>query len=270
MTLRRFTAVQFRRPMNRGLNRPFLVIGTCEGGGPRRPVVVKCRAGFGDRPEAMLRELFSLVLARELGLNAPEPVFVRIREGFDWTAADYPEHADLIRQSVGWNIGTIHLGDGWKPWVQGGVPRSLAAATLEIAYAYDAMVQNSDREQENPNLLWRGEELALLDFDKAFAFLRVEEGEDRPWRKTLHRQNLSRHCLQPHLPSMDPGRIIGKELWDAFEEWWLATPAGQIADAIAEELADPDLDLPRMEAYLRKLAAGTDDFFQYLTEASRR
>jgi len=270
MTLRRFTAVQFRRPMNRGLNRPFLVIGASEGDGARTPVVVKCRAGYGDRPEAMLRELFSLLLARELGLKAPEPVFVSPPDGFDWAVVDYAEHAELIRQSVGWNLGTIHLGDAWKPWVQGGAPRSLAATTLETAYAFDGMVQNSDRETENPNLLWRGEELALLDFDKAFAFLRKEEGEDRPWRNTLHRQNLSRHCLQTHLPSMEQGKIVGRELWDAFEEWWLRRPDGKIAEAIAEELADPDLDLPRMEEYLTKLAAETDDFFHFLTEASRR
>lgn len=267
MTLRRFTAVQFRRPMNRGLNRPFLVLGSCEG--ERLPIVVKCRAGYANRPEAMLRELFSLLLARELGLTAPEPVLVEIREGFDWAASGYPEHATIIRQSVGWNVGTIHLGDAWKPWIQGSSPRSLPATTLESAYAYDAMVQNSDREPDNPNLLWRGEEIAVLDFDKSFAFLRQEEKEDRPWRKTLLRQNLDRHCLHGHLPALDQGKILGQDLWDAFEEWWLGKPSGRISAAIAGEMADPDLDLPRMEAYLTKLSAATDDFFRYLTEASR-
>jgi hypothetical protein len=171
---------------------------------------------------------------------------------------------------MGWNLGTIHLGDAWKPWVQGGAPRSLAATTLETAYAFDAMVQNSDREPENPNLLWRGEELALLDFDKAFAFLRTEEGEDRPWRQTLNRQNLSHHCLHPHLPPIEKVKILGRDLWDVFEEWSLERPGGKIAATIAEELADPDLDLPRMEEYLTKLTAETDDFFHFLTEASRR
>lgn len=56
MPLRRFTAVQFRRPMARGLNRPFLVLAQPEDGGERRVVVVKSRAGYADRPEAMLKE----------------------------------------------------------------------------------------------------------------------------------------------------------------------------------------------------------------------
>lgn len=270
MTLRRFTAVQFRRPMNRGLNQPFLVIGKSVEEGKRCNIVVKSRAGYANRPEAMLRELFSLLLARELGLTAPEPVFVEIQQGFDWAAVDYPGHADLIRRSIGWNVGTLHLGDGWKPWIQGSAPRSLAAATLESAYAYDAMVQNSDRESDNPNLLWRGTELALLDFDKAFAFLRLEEGEKRPWRKTLLRQNLDRHCLYTHLPGLNEGKILGQDLWDIFEEWWLSKPGCRISSEVASGLADPDLDLPRMDAYLTKLSAATDDFFRFLTEASRR
>lgn len=269
MTLRRFSAVQFRRPMNRGLNQPFLVVGQPNDGGKRSSIVVKSRAGYANRPDAMLRELFSLLLARELGLTTPEPVLVELQNGFDWAASDHPAHAELIRQSIGWNVGTIHLGNGWKPWVQGSPPRSLADETLETAYAFDAMVQNSDREADNPNMLWRGEELALLDFDKAFAFLRLEEQEDRPWRRSLIRQNLDRHCLHPHLPAIREGRIMGQNLWDTFEEWWLGIPGGRLSAEIASGIADPDLDLPRLEAYLRKFATGADDFFRFLTDSSR-
>lgn len=178
--------------------------------------------------------------------------------------------AALIRQRLGWNFGTIHLGDGWKPWVQGSAPRSLAAETLETAYAFDAMVQNSDREADNPNMLWRSEELALLDFDKAFAFLRLEEHEDRPWRKTLMRQNLDRHSLYPHLPALVDEKILGQNLWGTFEEWWLGNPTGRISVEIAAGLSDPDLDLPRLEGYLKKFATAADDFFRFLTDASRQ
>lgn len=269
MKLRRFTAIQFRRKMERGQNCPFLVIGQSSDKSERCPIVVKSRAGYANRPEAMLREMFGLLLARELGLTTPEPVFVEIQDGFDFGAADYPEHAELIRQSIGWNVGTIHLGDAWKPWIQGSAPRSIPDETLESAYAFDAMIQNSDREADNPNLLWRGEELALLDFDKAFAFLRTEEQEDRPWRKTLVLQNLNRHCLHAHLPTLVNGKIHGQDLWDAFEEWWLGDPSGLLSAEISTGLTDPDLDLPRLEAYLKKLSAATDDFFRFLTDASR-
>ena len=96
----------------------------------------------------------------------------------------------------------------------------------------------------------------------------MKEHEDRPWRKTLLRQNLDRHSLHLHLPSPSDGKIIGQDLWDNFEEWWLGKPGGRLSAEIAAEFADPDLDLPRMEAYLTKLSAATDDFFRFLTDAS--
>jgi hypothetical protein len=269
MLLRRFTAVQFRRPMERGLNRPFLVLAQPEDGGERGVVVVKSRAGYADRPDAMLKELFALLLGRELGLTCPEPVLVLLQEGFDWAAGDHAEHAALIRESFGWNVGTIHLGEGWKPWIQGSAPRSIPDKTIETAYAFDAMVQNSDRMPDNPNLLWRGEDLAVLDFDKAFGFLRMVETDAKPWRNALERQTLARHCLHGHLPAFGEGEILGKDLWDTFEEWWLGKPAGRLGTEIAAGMADPDLDLPRLEAYLTKVAAAADDFFRFLTDVSR-
>ena len=269
MHLRRFTAVQFRRKMERGLNRPFLVMGASQDGGERCPLVVKSRAGYADRPEAMLKELFALLLARELGLNAPEPVMVEIPEGLDWAAADHPEQADLIRRSLGWNVGTVHLGDAWKPWHKGIAPRSISVETLETAYAFDAMVENSDREAGNPNLLWRGDKLAVLDFDKAFGFLRINEDDARPWRSTLVRLNLERHCLHSFLPERKEDEILGVPLWDAFEAWCLGRPAAGLSAAIAEEFPDPNLDLKRIEDYFTKFASDPEDFFRYLTDASR-
>jgi hypothetical protein len=267
--LRQFDAVQFRGKMERGLNRPFKAIGKLRDGGDRELLVVKSRAGYADRPEAILRELFSLLLARELGLKAPEPVLVNLQPGFEFGAADYPDSAALIRESFGWNLATVHLGEGWKQWMQGSLPRSISEQSIVGAYAFDAMVQNSDREVENPNLLWRGEELALLDFDRAFAFLRIEEIEPRPWRNTLISQNLNRHCLYPHLPNWKEGEIIAVPLWDSFNEWWIGYGNGQISEEIAVGFADPELDLPRLEEYLVKFSVATEDFFRYLTDASR-
>ncbi len=194
---------------------------------------------------------------------------VEIPTGLDWAAADFPEHAELIRQSIGWNVGTVHLGDAWKPWNKGIAPRSIPAETLETAYAFDAMVENPDREVDNPNLLWRGDELAVLDFDKAFSFLRMGESESRPWRGALLRLNLERHCLHAHLPEWKEGEILGVSLWDAFETWCLGKPAAGLSTAIGEGFPDPNLDLKRIEDYVTKLSNDPEDFFRYLTDASR-
>jgi len=58
MPLPRYTALEFRRPMERGLTDPFLVIAEPVGGGSLEALVVKSRAGYRNRPEAMLREVF--------------------------------------------------------------------------------------------------------------------------------------------------------------------------------------------------------------------
>ena len=195
---------------------------------------------------------------------------MKLLPGFDYTATDHDGYPELIKESPGWNVGTVHLGEDWKPWIQGSKPRSIPDEILEDAYTFDGMIQNSDREPENPNMLWRGDKLAVLDFDKAFAFLRTEEAEERPWRKTLVRQNLKRHCLHQHLTELADGEVVGAAIWAEFEGWWHGSPSGSISADIAAGMLDPDLDLPRLEDYLRKLSSATEDFFQYLTDASRK
>jgi hypothetical protein len=49
---------------------------------------------------------------------------------------------------------------------QGSAPRSLAATTLESAYAYDAMIQNSDREPDLRIPIW-----TCLGWRRIFRFL---------------------------------------------------------------------------------------------------
>lgn len=266
-----YVAMQFRRPMERGLNRPFLILGSENGDpdGTRTPLVVKSNAGFGDRPEIVIRELFALLLARGLGIRVPDPVLVRFPDGFEYGAAEFPEYADLIRQSPGWNLATVHLGNSWKPWSNTTPPKSIVREDLETAFCFDAMVQNTDRGADNPNLLWKGKHLALIDFDKAFGYLRTFQAEAQPWRKALVQQNLAGHCLHRHLVALGDGDLRGKTLWEAFVEWRVETGADAISREIGTGLADPGLDLSLFESYLIKLEAHTEDFFQYLTEVSR-
>ena len=266
-----YLAMQFRSPMKRGLNRPFLVLGSAEGDpdGPRILLVVKSNAGFQNRMEIVLRELFALLLARKVGILVPDPVFVRFPDGFEYGAAEHPEFADLIRQSPGWNLATVHLGNSWKPWPNTTPPKSIVREDLETAFCFDAMVQNTDREPENPNLLWKGKQLALIDFDKAFGYIRTFEADAQPWRRALVQQNLTGHCLHRHLAALGDGELRGKSLWEAFVEWRVETGADAISREIGTDLADPGLDLPRFESYLMKLEAHAEDFFRYVTELTR-
>lgn len=72
------------------------------------------------------------------------------------------------------------------------------------------------------------------------------------------------------MPQYVDNQCVGANLWGNFEEWRLENQPGQISEQVREAFADPDLDLPRIESYLIKLASATEDFFSFLTEASRR
>jgi hypothetical protein len=83
------------------------------------------------------------------------------------------------------------------------------------------------------------------------------------------RLNLLRHCLYSYLQEQKEGQILGVSLWDAFEAWCLGKPAAVLSAAIVEVFPDPNLDLKRIEDYFTKLASDPEDFFRYLTDASR-
>lgn len=56
----------------------------------------------------------------------------------------------------------------------------LRPAASEI-FAFDALIQNADRRQVNPNLLTNGEEVFLCDHEQAFSFLAGVIGWQPPW-----------------------------------------------------------------------------------------
>lgn len=269
ITLRRFSARRFRGPMARGLNAPFLVSAIEEGSDELVSLVVKCHAGYDDRPECLVREMFALILARELGLATVEPVVVDLPEGFEYGAGDYKSHRgrnypEMIEQSRGWNFATVHLGADWKQWLNTAPPQSVGKEEINAAFSYDGMVQNADRQGDNPNLLWREDRLVLLDFDKAFAYCSQQGGEEKPWRKFLPMMQLERHCLFPFLKQGEGGSLCDW-LWEHWEEWQLERGCAPITEAIETGLASSPLDFAEILTYLSKLAGGMDDFFGYLT-----
>jgi len=52
--------------------------------------------------------------------------------------------------------------------------------TTEI-FAFDLMVQNPDRRKGKPNLLRKGDELAIFDHEMAFSFLYALVPNEYPW-----------------------------------------------------------------------------------------
>lgn len=259
-----YTAIRFLEPMKRGVNRPMRIQGESQEDGKRTDIVLKCRAGYADAPECLLREHVAYQLARRLGITTPEPVWVYVPEGFSWSAAEYETHRELLERSVGWNFGTVYLGNEWKPWISRDCAKKIPRTSLENAYVFDAMVQNADRHDDNPNLLWKRDQLMVLDFDQAYAYLRGHGEENRPWRSVLPMMNLKSHCLHSDCSSRIRKKTFGKTLWETWEEWRVGEAVEVLTQGTHDFFADEKLDIPLMFDYHQKLSVALDDFFDWL------
>lgn len=128
--------------------------------------VVKFR-GAGHGPKALTAELIGGEVARRLGLNVPELVWLDIDKRFGITEPD-EEIQDLLKGSRGLNIG-LHFLKGaitLDPYVN-----NVDALTASLIVWLDAYLTNVDRTVKNTNmLLWHGRETWLIDHGASLYF----------------------------------------------------------------------------------------------------
>ncbi len=115
--------------------------------------VVKLRGAAQGR-KALVAELVSGEVARALGLDVPELVFVELDASLPLSEPD-PELALPLEASVGRNIGLDYLpGSITFDPAASARPDPLTASRIVL---FDALVFNVDRTPRNPNLLvWHG------------------------------------------------------------------------------------------------------------------
>jgi hypothetical protein len=145
--MRTVESTRYVTPLREGGSLPAIVEGDDQG-----LYVAKFR-GAGQGPRALIAELVAGEVARELGLDVPEIVFLTLEAELARSEPD-PEIQELIRASVGLNLALDYL------------PGSVAfdpvaeAPNADLASAivwFDAYVANIDRTPRNTNLLvWHG------------------------------------------------------------------------------------------------------------------
>jgi hypothetical protein len=139
------TATRYVQPLREGGSLPAIV-DTHDGG----LFVVKFR-GAGQGARVLVAELIVGMLARELGLPAPELAAIDVPERFGRSEPD-PEIQDLLRKSHGVNVGLRYLDgafnfDALAAGARGSAERAARGVWL------DAFVTNPDRTHRNPNLM---------------------------------------------------------------------------------------------------------------------
>jgi len=152
--LRRVRAVRYVMPLREGGSLPALVEGDDLG-----LYVLKFR-GAGQGPLALVAELVSGTVARTLGLAVPELVLLGVDPELGRNEPD-AEIRDLLKRSVGWNVGMDFLPGARMFDPAAGDTASPAEASLIVWF--DAFLANVDRTARNPNLLLWHRSLRLID-----------------------------------------------------------------------------------------------------------
>lgn len=143
--------------------------------------------GAGQGTKALIAELIGGEIARMLGFNMPELVYVNLAEGFGRLEGD-EEIQDLLQGSVGLNLGLHYL--------SGAITFDPVATDLDLKLSsqivwLDALLMNMDRTVRNTNMLWWHKELWLIDHGASLYW-------HHSWNKTDGKQPfpiVSKHVL---------------------------------------------------------------------------
>lgn len=158
--LRHVDVVQYRIPLREGGSLPAIVLGSDD-----FQYVLKFR-GAGQGTKALIAEIIGGELARAIGLNVPERVFMNLDASFGQTEGD-EEIQDLLKFSVGLNLGLHYLSGSitYDPLVS--VADSLSASKIILL---DSIITNIDRTAKNTNLLNWNKELWIIDHGASLYF----------------------------------------------------------------------------------------------------
>jgi hypothetical protein len=207
--------------------------------------------GAAQGTGALVAEVIVAELAESLGLRVPARALVHLSPAIE-SLDENDELADLLRASAGVNLGFAYLENAstFAPATDvARVGEEEAAAILWL----DGLVANPDRTARNPNLLWEGEALWLIDHGAALGFQYALPDVDaaaarRPY--TLREP----HLLQSRAPDV--------AAWDVRFAPRVTTEV--VARAVAE-VPDEFLD-PLVAAHAAEtLAARRAAYVDYLT-----
>lgn len=255
-TVQRLRASTYTRRMTSGRTKPAVFLCEDLDGNSAGEFVVKLRGGIDAGVVGLTCELLSSLLAAELGLQTPNPAIVEIDPAIGGLLGPRDsEMARIIRNSGGLNFGSEVLVGGYGVWpIDKGVPASLKPLAGDI-FSFDALTQNPDRKTNNPNCLWKGEDIFLIDHELAFSFLyQIGEPAD-PW--SLHGKAgdfLNEHVFYRELKGQEIDLARFQGAFEAISDGDLAA----IFDQIPREWNNDSI--PKISNQLRSVRDHAADF----------
>lgn len=177
------SATSLQRILYSGRTKPVVFFCEDETGEKNGEYVVKLKAGMDNKENGLIGELIASQLANVLDIPAPEAAIINL----DPLLADVIPDTELslkIKGSAGSNFGSKVITGGFDTWPVGkSIPPSLKTLAVEI-FAFDALIQNPDRRVDKPNILWKGDELYIIDHEMGFSFIYEILPLSDPWQIT--------------------------------------------------------------------------------------
>lgn len=176
-------ATSYQKTMISGRTKPCLFF--CEDGDDDNSgeYIVKLKAGMENGINGLIAELLASQLAQVLDIPTPEPAIIYIDPLLAEAVSD-TNLSEKIRSSAGLNYGSRVITGGFDTWPVGkAIPSNLKVLASEIL-AFDALIQNPDRRVDKPNILWKGDELYVIDHEMGFSFIYEILPSANPWQIT--------------------------------------------------------------------------------------
>lgn len=245
-------ASSYQKRMSSGRTKPCLFLCEDENGDLLGEYVVKLKAGMEHGVNGLVSELLSAQLAKFLDIPAPEPALIQVDPAITEVISDQ-ELADKIRNSAGLNYGSRLVTGGFETWPIGkALPMALKQLAGEI-FAFDALVQNPDRRDEKPNVLWKSDDLYIIDHEMSFSFIYAILLSASPWQlsgQSFLRKHLFYQGLKGQDVSLD--RFAGA----------LETLSEEALDKMTTNIPEDwrNDNILRMAAHLKEISSHTNEF----------
>jgi len=191
MEIRTVNAIRYITPLREGGSLPALAYAD-----DGFKYVIKFR-GSGHGVKVLISELIGGMVAKTLGLNVPELVFINLDEAFGRTEGD-EEIQDLLQGSIGLNLG-LHFLSGafaFDPVVTKPDPQLASQIVWQ-----DAFLLNIDRTVKNTNILLWHKELWVIDHGATLYFHHSWENRDNYIKNPF--SLVKDHVLLPYAEYLD-------------------------------------------------------------------
>lgn len=149
-------------------------------------------------------ETFGNLLAREIGIETPEPFIVRIEKDFiDINKKRLWEENITLKAGLG--TGCEFFESGFTVVKSNMFLSKEKFEKAVLIYGFDLLTQNPDRTETNPNCAMKGDSIIAFDFEKSFSFLFPIIGQKvEPWEfSKLKLSGTNRHVFKHNLKAKE-------------------------------------------------------------------